>query len=62
MPQMTGMECARALRELQEQGELNANCKIVLISGDDFNRRQSHELQYLFDETMSKPIQKNDFH
>jgi CheY-like chemotaxis protein len=39
MPFMTGMDCARKLREMQEVGILSPSVKIIMISGDDFNRK-----------------------
>ena len=36
MPSLTGVETANRIRELQRQGDLHSDLKLVLYSGDDF--------------------------
>jgi CheY-like chemotaxis protein len=49
MPYLTGVECARELRAMQQQDKLPAATKILLISGDIFSRRSTKENLALFD-------------
>jgi CheY-like chemotaxis protein len=61
MPHLTGIECARALREMQNRGEIPASTKIMMISGDYFNDDRREDLMNLFDEILSKPLKSDLF-
>ena len=51
MPQMTGIELARAIRNSQQTGEV----KILLNTGEDITRMSGADVE-MFDGIIQKPI------
>lgn len=68
MPVMTGMECARKIRELQRVGKISFETKLLLVTGDTLNevsqqnRHFKEDVPALFDAVLYKPLEKRELY
>ena len=65
---MTGMECARKIRELQRLGKISYQTKLLLVTGDTLNegsqqtRHIKEDIPTLFDAVLYKPLEKRELY
>jgi CheY-like chemotaxis protein len=53
---MIGIDLAKHIRTLQEEGELDKKTKLVLISGDNIYSNHFKKQSPLFDDMLQKPF------
>ena len=53
---MIGVDLAREIRCLQEQGKVDKKLKLVLISGDNLQSENFRREMSLFDDMLQKPF------
>jgi CheY-like chemotaxis protein len=56
MPHMIGVDLAREIRCMQDQGKVDKQLKLVLISGDNLFSEHIRREMSLFDDMLQKPF------
>jgi hypothetical protein len=56
MPHMIGVDLAREIRCMQDQGKVDKQLKLVLISGDNLFSEHIRRDMSLFDDMLQKPF------